>query len=300
MVGLRSREKAKTLDNRGYTIIEVMIFLAVSAGLLMSVMSAISGQQQKTQFTTGVRDFETRLQDIVNDVETGYYPNNESTQCADNNDPDKVEVGPAPGGKPQGTNKDCIYLGKALGFSVPSGSTGYISYETTTIAGSRKKVSTAEDVASINDARPTPFNLNGNGVETGELLNGLELTAIHFWDSSLTKDPSPTQHIGIVANISTTDRASGTVTAVTGRPKLVYMSDSTIHKSKINTTNMNKAGGGAAFCVRDGGAGGRVAAVTLGIRLSGLAPPAQEFQLTGQTFSTEVYFDNDAAKFGCT
>lgn len=298
MVGLRPGVKANMQKNGGYTIVEVMIFLAVSTALLLSVMAAVSGQQQKTQFVTGVRDFETKIQDIVNDVETGYYPNDGSTRCEDAGAANSVDIQavPDPGKQAQGTNTDCVFLGKAIAFSTVAG--GSSAFTTTTIAGGRKQPSPDNDkeITGIDNARPTAFNKNNNGVETGELRNGIEMTGIKYWRSDLTQDAAPAdnKYVGVVANIGTTTQASGMVTSITGRPRLVYMESADISSATINSTAMDKAGGGVAFCLRDGSSG-RKAAVTLGLRTNG-----GSVQLTGQDFSTEVYFDNDANVFGCS
>lgn len=297
MVGFRSGVKSKTIDNNGYTIIEVMIFLAVSAGLLVSVMAAISGQQQKTRFATGVRDFETKIQDIVNDVETGYYPSNGETTCQENGA--NLEVVQVP--RPQGTNEQCVFLGKAIKFEPSDASANATGFTTTTIAGGRKQASSEEDTSSLDNARPIPFTYgtNQNGIEKGQFYNGVQLTNVRYWDSLLVEQsiPAPSRNVALVANIGTTTVASGSVTAAVGRPKLVYMGSDVISAATINSTAVNKAAG-VAFCLKDGGTG-RPAAVTLGIRLSGRPAPESPFQLTGQDFSSEVYFDGDAEVFGC-
>lgn len=73
------RGVGKYLD--GYTIVEVMIFLAISAALLFSASALISGRQQRTQFNQSVVQLDQDLQDLFNDVATGYYPTQNGFEC---------------------------------------------------------------------------------------------------------------------------------------------------------------------------------------------------------------------------
>ncbi len=65
----------------GYTIVETMIFLAVSSLMFISAMILINGRQSRAEFIQAVRVFEANLRDVANDVSTGYYAN--TTQAGD-------------------------------------------------------------------------------------------------------------------------------------------------------------------------------------------------------------------------
>lgn len=67
--------------NQGYTIIETIIFLAVTGAVFASTITIVSGQQARTEFTQAVRDVQTRIQDISNDVTTGFYHNPGTLRC---------------------------------------------------------------------------------------------------------------------------------------------------------------------------------------------------------------------------
>lgn len=137
---------------RGYTIIEVMIFLAVSGGLLTFAALFISGQQDKTQFNQSIRDTESQIKDIINDVSTGYYANTGNFQCsaADDDTPPLI----TPGTNDQGANLGCIFVGRAVQFAV-NGTSGQ-GFNIYTIAG-RQKVTIGgkkRDVENFDEARP--------------------------------------------------------------------------------------------------------------------------------------------------
>ncbi|MBI3624088.1 hypothetical protein HY218_00480, partial [Candidatus Saccharibacteria bacterium] len=55
----------------GFTIVESMIFLAVTGTLMLVAFLMINGKQAQAQFATGVRDFNSKIEDIINDISTG-------------------------------------------------------------------------------------------------------------------------------------------------------------------------------------------------------------------------------------
>ena len=105
----------KIIKNRkeGYTVIEVMIVLSVSTLLFASAVVAYSGQNRKTQFTNSVRDMETKIQDILNDVSTGYSPSSGNFTCTRSGSPAVPIINPTEEAE-QGKNQDCIFLGKEV------------------------------------------------------------------------------------------------------------------------------------------------------------------------------------------
>jgi prepilin-type N-terminal cleavage/methylation domain-containing protein len=108
----------KTVQEKGYTILELMIVLAVSASMFVIVATTFGGRQQQVQFTQGVRDFDSRLKDIINDVSLGYYPANESVTCTVSGNNSEPRVLDNPGiADPLGSNIDCISIGKVLQFT---------------------------------------------------------------------------------------------------------------------------------------------------------------------------------------
>lgn len=135
----------------GYTIVETLIFLAVSAALFVAAMFLIGGQQNKAQFVNVVRDFETRLTDIANDVSTGYYETVPGMKC---------EFGPqgptflATGGD-LGTNKGCIFVGKVVKFGSIYPTVESSKYTVLTMAGNRTTTLNGPTaVSSIGESLP--------------------------------------------------------------------------------------------------------------------------------------------------
>ncbi len=134
-------------NRAGYTIVEVMIFLAVTGGLFIIAFTAFNGQQQKTQFQQAVRGMETQFQDWVNDVNVGNYSSN-NISCTNPgvNTPPTVNVAPA-GPPTQGSNVQCIFVGKVIRFINDK------SIVVDTLAGNRM-TTTGREVESIAEAKP--------------------------------------------------------------------------------------------------------------------------------------------------
>lgn len=142
-------------NSRGFTIVETVIFLAVTGALFTSTMLLISGQQAKTEFYQAVRDVQTRIQDVANDVSTGYYHNPGGFKCdADPSGP-KVTPGGGPGDK-QGTNEECIFIGRAIQFAPTPTSTSeliniYNIIGLRTVGG----LASGKEAATYSEAIPT-------------------------------------------------------------------------------------------------------------------------------------------------
>src|SRR5579864_9164793 len=93
----------------GFTITEVMAVLVVTSLIFLSSIAIISQQQNRTEFATSVQDFQTRMQQTIDDVINGYYPSNSDFTCA-------VKAGTltvVAGNTAKGANQGCIYIGKA-------------------------------------------------------------------------------------------------------------------------------------------------------------------------------------------
>lgn len=101
----------KRRQSAGYTILEVMIVMAVTAAMLVAVGGAFSGRQGRTEMIQAVRDFESRIQTTVSDVASGNFPN--GFDCQANSSGAAVTIATSSNNKP-GANTGCIFLGKVM------------------------------------------------------------------------------------------------------------------------------------------------------------------------------------------
>ena len=125
MLGGKNREPL------GYTIVEVLIVLAVSGLLFVMAANFISGRQGKTAFNQGVNEMTSRLQGMVNDVSDGNYSDLPAS-CAFNGTNTVTNSGGA--GPPHGENPQCVFLGKLIHFT---GKIPTHTYEILSVAGGR-------------------------------------------------------------------------------------------------------------------------------------------------------------------
>jgi prepilin-type N-terminal cleavage/methylation domain-containing protein len=114
----------------GYTIIEVMIVLAVSGVMFIIAAQFINGRQEKTSFTAGVNAMASEINDVIEQVNDGRYtdiPLNCDTlggHAVASQDTDL----PVNTNK-QGTNQQCIFRGKMMHFyGSPTNSYDIISF----------------------------------------------------------------------------------------------------------------------------------------------------------------------------
>ncbi len=159
--GVATHPKA---DPNGYTIVETMIFLAVSGALFLSAMLLINGQQRKTEFSTSVRDFDSKLQSIIGNVSSGYYNNPGTITCNAIIVAGVRTPNPTAGVSSQGQNQDCTFIGQYIDLSAP-----FDKFTITSYAGLRLN-SSGKVVQTLTEAVPTPIS---SSAETYKLLGGV-------------------------------------------------------------------------------------------------------------------------------
>lgn len=130
----------------GYTIVEVMIVLAVSGMMFVVAATFISGKQARTSFSTGVNELASRIQDTIEQVNRGKY-SDIRLNCIPSGS--TVIVSAGSGATPQGANPPCVFIGKFMHFSVAGDKQ---QYETFSLAGLRDKTTLADaGVTTINN-----------------------------------------------------------------------------------------------------------------------------------------------------
>ncbi len=149
---------------KGFTIVETMIFLAVSGALLFSAMSLMSGSQGRAQFNDAINDVQQKIDLAAGDLSTGYYGGSETVTCGVNGS-GNPEITAGPGER--GTNKGCQFIGRLVTF--PSTD----KMELQSIYGLTKTVS--QDVTKLSEARPQIFTAS---TDTITFKYGLEFTKI--------------------------------------------------------------------------------------------------------------------------
>ena len=125
---------------RGFTIVEVMIVLAVSGGLFVAAAILISGKQNQAAFNQAIQQIQSQIQQVTGDVANGFFPSNANFQCSANaGGPVVLTSG---GANAQGSNAGCVFAGKVLQFKVHG--TDPELYNIFTLAGAQKDASGKE------------------------------------------------------------------------------------------------------------------------------------------------------------
>ncbi len=99
----------------GFTIVEVMIFLAVSSLILVSATGLFAGRQRQIQYEQGVRDLDFKIAEVINNVTRGHFPTSTyaCTEAPDYIDLSEQAVGSVGNGI-QGTNDQCVFVGMGI------------------------------------------------------------------------------------------------------------------------------------------------------------------------------------------
>ena len=167
--------------------------------LLSSAMLLIGGQQKRTQFNQSIRDIQSKIDDMINSAQTGYYNNPGNFNCS------ATPSGPRFGASvtnTQGKNAGCIFLGKAMHFGVGGDEEAYSIYS---VAGNRE--SAGSEVTSLADALPKavhPHNSDNaaDSTERGDLNYGLQARKMYY-------DDGARHAIGAVAFMSSFAQSGG-------------------------------------------------------------------------------------------
>lgn len=170
------RHRFGVVRPRGYTIIEVMIVLAVTGALFVSAAVLIAGRQQRTQFEQAIREVHSQIQQVETEVRHGYFPSRGNFNCT-------VTGGGSPSfsavAAGQGTNEGCIFLGKAIQFQVQG--TDPEEFRVMTIAG-RQQTTDGQPVSSLDEAQPRVIApSDGDGSTPGGGGPGGEGSGCPWW-----------------------------------------------------------------------------------------------------------------------
>lgn len=147
-------------QSRGFTIIEVMIVMAVSGAILASTLILMNGRQNKAEFFSGIRELSINLQAAINNVSSGYYNSQQNFICSPSpSGPPLIQAVPASASR--GTNLGCTFIGEVLQFS--KGGSNYVVYPVVGLQYVQGTLSTSqEEVTNLSEAMPTALSPDSN------------------------------------------------------------------------------------------------------------------------------------------
>lgn len=151
------------MKNRGgFTFVETLVALSISSALFVIMLVAFSGRQARIEFSQGLRDVESYIQDAANDVRTGVYPSNTNQKCdVDISGNIVFSVNPSN----QGSSDKCVYAGSALLINSTGSAQSVITRYS--LAGVKKTSYT-----SISELKPKIIGTSGNEARTDYNIPG--------------------------------------------------------------------------------------------------------------------------------
>ncbi len=243
-----------------FTIVEVMIVLAVTGLLFASAAVLISGKENQAEFNQGVQQFQSQIEQIINDVATGYYPNLGNFSCTNTGGSLTITAG----GSVQGTNGDCLFLGKVLQFGSGVAGTTPEQFATFSVTGLRADAS-GNQLSTLSSTSPTVIP---SSTTTTQLEGGL--TTYDMWYNG-----NPANKIAAVAFVSTLGQASGSgvltgtqqvnVVPITGTAltQNTGITPATIHSVLSSPAAVTNPANGVEICFASGGTN-QSALITIG------------------------------------
>ncbi|HJP95755.1 MAG TPA: type II secretion system protein [Candidatus Saccharimonadales bacterium] len=221
--------RLKNGKNTGFTIVEVLIVLAVTGILFVSAATLISGRTNKTQFQQAINDATAQIRQTLNEVSTGYYANLGNFKCQNISNTLTITSGSAT----QGSNSGCVFLGKVMQFGVKN--TDPQQYNTFAVAGLQQD-STGNEITTYTDAKPaviypsTAQPNSPNSSITGKWQYGLKVSKMYY-------NGNEANSVGAVAFLSTLGAYSGT-DLQSGAQKITVVP---ITNTALNDTIANEA-----------------------------------------------------------
>lgn len=137
----------------GFTIIEVLIVLAVTGLLFLSATALISGRTSQTEFDQSSRDFRQQIQNAITQVASGTYDN--TTEGCMISGSSLSFTGTNQG---QGTDNSCIFIGDILQFGLGSNQSGINTY----VLGGQRIQANGSQVTGLSNALPTLVETGSN------------------------------------------------------------------------------------------------------------------------------------------
>lgn len=187
-------------QSSGYTIVEILIVLAVSSFMFVIAASFISGKQERASFTSGSNDMASALRDILDQVTDGNYSDVPST-CPG-----------AAAAYGQGKNSDCVFLGKLIRFYSIGAGNPKVDYKVYSLTAARDATgdlpnATVNNIPGLTTDSPISQNLSIEDMDVEDQAGNHHHDAFNFGfaqglgtTDSLSPDvyKSGSQNVGLI------------------------------------------------------------------------------------------------------
>jgi len=167
------------LNSRGYTLLEVSLFLAISGALTAVAIVSLAPRLTNVRFSTAVRDLQDNVSKQLNTSELGESSNTKNYTCEVFSFGDlKIDDASGGGG---GSSDSCVLVGKLAVFEkAPSNQVTYRSI----VAARTPKVTASNPPIDCRSAEDS-FDTVRNCYQPRVLPNNLESPAVYAYSSGL-------------------------------------------------------------------------------------------------------------------
>jgi len=138
-------------ERSGFTIVEVLIVLAVTSVMFVAAAAFINGRQNRTQFTTAINSLQQQIQQVINETANGFYPSKGNFTCVPSSTGPVTFTGTS---SKQGTNGGCIFMGKALQFGTAASGSGANTLDILPLVGNQYQPSSTTPVLTVAQSKP--------------------------------------------------------------------------------------------------------------------------------------------------
>lgn len=217
----------------GYTIIEVLVVLAVALITFLAALIVFSGKQGKTEFSQAMRDAESRIQSAVNDVGVSRFPDASNFTCVIDASSKRPKMTDVPSGT--GTNKHCIFLGKAIQIVTdgdPNTPDNLYSY---TVLG-RRAIDDGTTVTDFDNANPTSISTSTPGPGDPDLTEEYTiLFGATVVSAKVDASPSETDLVGFYSSLQPTEPTAQGSQSLTAKGYLGFDTNAANPKSQVKS-----------------------------------------------------------------
>lgn len=200
----------KPQKNQGFTMVETLIVLAVT-GLTFVIASVyIAGRQNKAMFQDSIQDVRSQILGVMSDVSNSVYamPSNVSCTVSESGANRGLTIQANPGAVAQGTNQNCVYMGKVMSFGVNGDNEAMvtdIAFGRRATASGQAPTSAAQAFITIANGHPASTPNVAHLSQGYKLRNGLEVQGMCAY---LDSDTTCSRIAGIAVLISPWDQIS--------------------------------------------------------------------------------------------
>lgn len=239
----------------GYTIVEVLIVMAVSGSMFVLAANFINGRQARTSFQQGTNELASRMQGMISDVIDGHY-SDIPFNCQQSG------LGPLifPPGSPSPGASDCVFMGKLLHFQ-PNAS----RYEVLSLAGAREKALGGGIVTNLSDAQLTLIG----ALRAEEIIpQSLTIRRVNITDQDGTFYGNTRWSIGFMQGLGVPDATGASYSS--GAPTVAMIYSQGVDASTGIPTPIGQVNNRIAYasrvslCLTDGVGGTRFSRLSIG------------------------------------